>query len=98
MKKVRIDPKERGTARDVIIVAGKEYLANLLGEHIRSISIRGTQCERDKIVFCPILERKVANSDVSHLTSGRRGICNHSACIIIFIHHCGRMLLSLIHI
>jgi hypothetical protein len=45
MEKVRINPKERDTAGNVIMMAGKQNLANLFGKHIRCIVIRGTGCE-----------------------------------------------------
>jgi hypothetical protein len=39
MEKVRINPKECGTARNVIMMAGKQNIANLLGKHIQCIGI-----------------------------------------------------------
>jgi hypothetical protein len=58
-KKDRIDPKERGTTGNVIIVMCKQNLANLLGEHIRCICVQGTRCQRYKISLCQVLECKI---------------------------------------
>jgi hypothetical protein len=45
MRKVRINPKERGTAGNVIMMVCKQSLAKLLGKHIRCIGIRDTGYE-----------------------------------------------------
>jgi hypothetical protein len=39
MEKVKINPKERGTAGNVIMMADKQNIANLFGKHIRCIGI-----------------------------------------------------------
>jgi hypothetical protein len=65
-----INPKERGTAGNVITMACTQNLANLLGKHIRCIGIRCTGYACYKVSFCPVLERNITNSDMMHLTSG----------------------------